>query len=184
MDYIIVGLGNPGLKYRHTRHNMGFLALDSLAKSLGVRFNKKRFQGITGECRIGEKQVLLLKPYTFMNLSGDAVAEAMQFFKLPSERLIVLYDDIDLGAGTLRIKAKGSGGTHNGMRSVVGRMKTEQFPRVRIGVGKPDKALVAYVLGKPRKDQRQELSQAIVNAGQAAKMIIAKSIEAAQQKYN
>lgn len=185
MDYIIVGLGNPGLKYRNTRHNMGFLAIDALAKDTGARFNKKRFRGITAECRIEGRQVLLLKPHTFMNLSGEAVAEVVQFYKLPPERLIVLYDDIDLAAGSLRIKARGSAGTHNGMRSIIGAIKTERFPRVRIGIGKPEKAeLVSYVLGKPEKSQRADIGQAIENAAAAAALIVSKGVEAAQQKYN
>ena len=184
MDYIIAGLGNPGLKYKNTRHNMGFMAIDALAKREGVRFRKKQFQGITAECRIGGRQVLLLKPLTFMNLSGQSVAAAMKYYKLPPERLVVLYDDIDLAAGSLRIKAKGSAGTHNGMRSIVGAIQTEAFPRVRIGIGKPDKALVAYVLGKPDKDARGAVQQAVENGAEAVQLLISQGIEAAQQKFN
>lgn len=183
---LIVGLGNPGLKYRNTRHNAGFAAIDALAEKAGLRFNKKRFQGVVAEGKIGGKSVLLLKPHTYMNLSGEAVAEAMRFYKLTPQELLVIYDDIDLDLGRLRIKAGGSAGSHNGMRSIVARVGSEKFPRLRIGIGKPKPPmdLAAFVLQKLRAEQKKAFLANSERAAEAALEILRHGVEEAQQKYN
>lgn len=183
---LIVGLGNPGLKYRNTRHNAGFAAIDALAEKAGLRFNKKRFQGVVAEGKIAGKSVLLLKPHTYMNLSGEAVAEAMRFYKLTPQELLVIYDDIDLDLGRLRIKAEGSAGSHNGMRSIVARVGSEKFPRLRIGIGKPKPPmdLAAFVLQKLKAEQKKAFLANSERAAEAALEILKHGVEAAQQKYN
>ncbi len=183
--YLIVGLGNPGLSYRKTRHNAGFQALDALAERLGVRIRTKGFSALYGEGRIGTERVVLVKPQTYMNLSGDAVQSLMHFYKLAPDRLIVLYDDIDLPTGSLRIRANGSAGSHNGMRSVISCVGSENFPRIRIGVGK-DESLVLrdYVLKRPSKAEQQTLSEVFENAADAAELIVSGNIAEAQAKYN
>ena len=185
--YLIVGLGNPGLKYRNTRHNVGFTAIDALAKEHGLRFTKKRFRGVTAEGTIGGEKVVLLKPHTYMNLSGQALAEAAKFYHLAPENIIVFYDDIDLDPGRLRIKASGSAGTHNGMRSIISCLGRQDFPRIRIGIGKnpPYMDLVAYVLSKLTKDQKQVIEDACERAAQAAELIVKNgNADAAMSKYN
>lgn len=184
--YIIAGLGNPGLKYKNTRHNVGFFAIDSLASKLGVRFKKKHFSGITAEAKMGGEKVLLLKPLTYMNLSGDCVAEAVAYYKLPTDHLIVIYDDIDLELGRLRIRASGSAGSHNGMRSIIGRIRTYEFPRVRVGIGAPPPYLDLkdYVIGKLSKKEKLQLEEAAARAADAAAEIVQRGIGSAQQKYN
>lgn len=172
--YLIVGLGNPGLKYRNTRHNVGFSAIDCFAKEHGMRFSKKRFRGVTAEGVIGGEKIVLLKPHTYMNLSGQAVAEAAKFYQLPPEHVIVFYDDIDLDLGRLRIKGSGSAGTHNGMRSIISSLGRQDFPRIRIGIGKnpPYMDLAVYVLSKLTKDQKKLIDDACARAAEAAELII------------
>ena len=133
--YLIVGLGNPGTKYAHTRHNVGFDVLDALSKKLGVSISRERDNALTGECFVGGQKVILALPQTYMNLSGEAVLPLANYYKIPPENLLVVYDDIDLAQGTIRIRKNGSAGTHNGMRSIVGLLGYEDFPRLRVGVG-------------------------------------------------
>ncbi|MBR0508170.1 MAG: aminoacyl-tRNA hydrolase [Clostridia bacterium] len=183
--YLIVGLGNPGLSYKKTRHNAGFQALDALAERLGVRVKTKGFSALYGEGRIGNERVVLMKPQTYMNLSGDAVQSLMHFYKLAPEQLIVLYDDVDLPIGSLRIRANGSAGTHNGMRSVIACVGSENFPRIRIGVGKDESLqLRDYVLKRPSKAEQQTLGEVYAHAADAAELIVAGNINEAQTKYN
>ena len=183
--YIITGLGNPGLVYRKTRHNAGFMAVDRLAERCGVRFNKKGFSSVYGEGRIGAERVLLCKPQTYMNNSGDAVRQILNYYKLSPERLIVLYDDIDLPVGSLRIRQNGSAGTHNGMRSILACIHSEDFARIRIGVGKDDSLLLAdYVLKRPNKEDRKTLEDAFDRAADAAELIVSGRLADAQAKYN
>lgn len=182
---MIVGLGNPGLIYRKTRHNAGFQAVERLAECMGVRFNKRGFSGLYGEGNQNGQRVILVKPTTYMNLSGDCVQSILHFYKVPPENLIVLYDDIDLPVGGLRIRSSGSAGTHNGMRSVLACVGSDQFPRVRIGVGSNQgDALKDYVLKKPSKAEQAQLSDAFDAAADAVKMILAGRIADAQAKYN
>ncbi len=183
--YLIAGLGNPGLSYKKTRHNAGFQALDVLAARHGVRVKTKGFSALYGEGRIGTERVILMKPQTYMNLSGDAVQSLMHFYKLAPDRLIVLYDDIDLPIGSLRIRANGSAGSHNGMRSVIACVNSENFPRIRIGVGKDESVLLRdYVLKRPSKAEQKTLDEVFENAAEAAILIVQGNIGEAQTKYN
>jgi len=183
---LIVGLGNPGLKYKNTRHNAGFTAIDALSQTTGIRFNKKRFSAETGEGSIGGEKVLLLKPLTYMNLSGNAIAEAAGFYKLSGKDLIVIYDDTDLALGRLRVRAQGSAGTHNGMRSIVSRLGTQEFARVRIGIGQRpgEMELADFVLAKLSKEEKQLFEKACEEAAEAVKTILCSGLNAAQERYN
>lgn len=183
--YLIAGLGNPGLSYKKTRHNAGFQALDVLAARHGVRVKTKGFSALYGEGRIGTERVILMKPQTYMNLSGDAVQSLMHFYKLAPDRLIVLYDDIDLPIGSLRIRANGSAGSHNGMRSIISCVGSEAFARIRIGVGKDESILLRdYVLKRPSKAEQQALNEVFEHAADAAELIVAGRIGDAQMQYN
>ena len=184
--YIIAGLGNPGLKYKNTRHNVGWAAVDALAEETGAHFNKKRFDSKIAECRITGQRVALLKPLTYMNLSGRAVRAAAAYYKVPPENIIVIYDDVDLPIGRIRIRGRGSAGTHNGMRSVVGETGSEEMARIRIGIGKnpPYMDLAAYVLAKLKGPEKAALQKSEEDAAQAAVLIVGSGIAAAQQKYN
>ncbi|MEN6419914.1 MAG: aminoacyl-tRNA hydrolase [Clostridiaceae bacterium] len=183
--FIVAGLGNPGLLYQRTRHNAGFQALDRLADELHIRVTKRGFSGVYGEGVYNGERVVLVKPTTYMNLSGDCVQSVLHFFKCPVENLIVLYDDIDLPVGALRIRDKGSAGTHNGMRSIVASVNSENFPRVRIGVGNDSEGdLKNYVLGKPGKAEQSELVTAFHDAADAVRLILEGKLPEAQAQYN
>ena len=183
--YIIVGLGNPGKKYEHTRHNMGFLALDLLADKYGIKVDRLKFKALTGEGRIDGKKVLLVKPQTYMNLSGESVRDVMNFYKEPIENLIVIYDDIDIPEGTLRIRSKGSAGTHNGMRNIVYLLGDDEFPRIRVGIGGERKSdLVNYVIGKVTEKEADALWEALNKAAEAAADIVINDVTHAMQEYN
>lgn len=185
--YLIVGLGNPGIAYQNSRHNAGFLALDTLAEKLNISFNKRAHRSLIGEGYYGTEKLMLCKPETYMNLSGEAVQSALSYYKLPPERLIVLYDDIDLAVGDIRIRASGSAGTHNGMRSIIACLGGEEgFPRVRIGIGrqKDGRDLAAFVLGKPPKEDLELLQEAYAKAAEAALLITEGKLQEAQAKFN
>jgi len=183
--HVVAGLGNPGLLYKRSRHNAGFQALDVLADYLHINVVKKGFSGVYGEGTYRGERIVLIKPTTYMNLSGDCVQSALHFYKCPVENLIVLYDDIDLPVGALRIREKGSAGTHNGMRSVVACVNSENFPRVRIGVGSDSEGdLRKYVLGKPSKDEQLELATAFHDAADAVRLILEGKLAEAQAQYN
>ena len=183
--HIVAGLGNPGLQYRRSRHNAGYQALDALSQKMHIRITKKGFSGVYGEGVYRGERVVLIKPTTYMNLSGDCVQAVLHFFKAKPSELVVLYDDVELPVGSLRIRANGGPGTHNGMRSVVSCVGSEDFARVRIGVG--DRAhgeLADYVLGKPGKEEQKLLETAFDDASDAVVMILSGDIGAAQGKYN
>ena len=185
--HVVAGLGNPGLEYQNTRHNAGFHALDILAEELHIRVTRHGMSGLYGDGIRNGERVILLKPQTYMNLSGDCVQKVLHFYKLPPENLIVMYDDIDLPVGSLRIRANGSAGTHNGMRSVVSAVGTEEFPRIRIGVGRsPGERgdLIDYVLGKPGQEESELLKVSFRNAAEAAVMILDGKLESAQALFN
>ncbi len=185
--YLIVGLGNPGIAYQNSRHNAGVLALDTLAKKLNIPFNKRAHRSLVGEGYYGTEKLLLCKPETYMNLSGEAVQSALSYYKLPPERLVVLYDDIDLAVGDIRIRASGSAGTHNGMRSIIACLGGEEsFPRVRIGIGKQKdgRDLAAFVLGKPTKEDQELLQEAYAQAAEAALLIAEGKLQEAQARFN
>ena len=183
--YIIAGLGNPGKKYENTRHNMGFIAIDLLAEEFGIKVDKLKFKSLVGEGRIAGQRVLLMKPQTYMNLSGEAIREAVNFYKIEPEELIVIYDDIDIPTGTFRIRKKGSAGTHNGMRSVVYQIQSDQFPRIRVGIGSEKKVdLIHYVTGGVSKSEKELLEDALVKSAKAAACIVEKGIDKAMNEYN
>ncbi len=183
--YVICGLGNPGREYEATRHNMGFLAVDVLAEKLGVSVRQLKFRALVGEGRIGSEKVLLVKPQTYMNLSGESLRPLMDFYKLEPERLIVIYDDIDLEVGSIRVRAFGGPGTHNGMRSIVNLLGSDRFPRVRIGTGaNGTQPLADYVLGKWTEGERPLLADAVKNAADACETIVTEGIDKAMNRFN
>ncbi len=183
--YIIVGLGNPGKKYENTRHNMGFIAVDLLAEKYGIKVDKIKFKALVGEGRIAGQKVLLVKPQTYMNLSGQSVMEVMNFYKEDIENLIVIYDDIDIPTGTIRLRKKGSTGTHNGMRNIVYLLQEDGFPRIRVGIGSESKVdLIHYVTSGVTKKEKDLLEDALTRAADAAACIVEKGIEKAMNEYN
>lgn len=182
--YIIAGLGNPGSKYENTRHNMGFKAIDAMASEFGIDVNRAKFKGLIGEGHIGSEKVILLKPQTYMNLSGQSVREIMNFYKIPEENLIVIYDDFDLPIGSIRVRKSGGPGTHNGMKSVVQELGSRKFPRVRVGIGSSDGSTIQFVIGKVGKDEQQILNEAAEAAASAAADIIRIGIENAMNIHN
>lgn len=186
-DYIIVGLGNPGKEYEKTRHNIGFCFVDKLCDINKVECKKNKFKGLTGDLILSGKRCLILKPQTFMNLSGQSVAEAMKFYKIPAERVIVVFDDISLDAGRLRIRAKGSAGGHNGIKDIIAKIGCDTFPRIKIGVGKkphPDYDLKDWVLGKFPKNEEIVMEKASETACFAVECIIKNGIAEAMNRYN
>ena len=183
--YIIVGLGNPGKKYENTRHNMGFLTIDVIAEKLGIKVDRIKFKSLVGVTNYAGQKVILVKPQTYMNLSGQAVREIMNFYKVPVENLIVIYDDIDIAVGKLRIRKKGSAGTHNGMRDIVYQIQDDNFPRIRVGIGAERKGdLVNFVIGGFSKEERPLLEDSITKAADASLAIIKDGIEKAMNAYN
>ena len=182
---MIVGLGNPGRLYMKTRHNMGFMTVDVLADRLGVRMDRLRFKAKIGEGRIGTEKVILVKPQTYMNLSGDAVRPLVEYYKIQPDHLILVYDDVDLPLGRTRIRPSGSSGTHNGMRSVIYQLQFDNFPRVRIGLGPHgDIPLDKFVIGNWTELERPELAKAVLRAADACETIVTEGVDAAMQKYN
>ncbi len=187
IEYIIAGLGNPGMQYEGTRHNVGFEAIDRLASKLGVEISQRRFGGKTAEAMIGEKKCLLLRPETYMNNSGRSVAEALDFYKLDTERLIVLHDDISLDPGRLRIRRKGSHGGHNGLRSIIDLTGRDDFQRIKIGVGgkpHPDYDLAKWVLGKFSEEDSEKVGQAVENACECVELMTAGKTDEAMNRFN
>lgn len=186
-EYIIVGLGNPGIQYEETRHNAGFMAVEALERKYDFRADKRKFKAKTAVAAIGGKNCLVMKPETYMNLSGDAVEEAMSFYKIPVENIIVLFDDISLEPGQMRIRRKGSAGGHNGIKSIIAQCDSEDFPRVKIGVGKkphPDHDLADWVLSKFTDDDKKKLSGVFENACAAIELMVQGKINEAMNKFN
>lgn len=183
--YIIAGLGNPGLSYSRTRHNIGFMALDALARRWGIRIHTRAFQGLVGEGLFEGEKVLLIKPQTYMNLSGSCLREVMGFYKLPPEKLIVLVDDVELPLGSLRIRSKGSAGTHNGLRSILSCLGSDNFVRIRIGCGQDQSLLLRdFVLKRPGKGEMALLEEAYAHAAEAAELIVSGHTDRAQMLFN
>lgn len=186
-EYIIAGLGNPGAKYEMTRHNAGFLAMDLLAIKENINIKKLKFHSLVSDTVISGKRCLIMKPQTMMNNSGEAVVEAAKFYKIPPENIIIVYDDISLDVGQTRIRRKGSAGGHNGIKSIIAHLGSENFPRIKIGVGKkphPDYDLVNWVLGRFPKEQEAELKSALENCVSALELIINGDIDKAMNLYN
>lgn len=184
--YIIVGLGNPGKEYEETRHNTGFMVLDRLAEKYGIDVRKQKCKALLGQGEINGEKVILVKPQTYMNLSGEAVSEVMKFYKIEKENVIIIFDDIDLPVGKLRVKERGSAGTHNGVKSIVSLLGTTEFKRIKVGVGKQriGEDLVNHVLGKFPKEDRVLLDEAIEKAVTATEMILEKGVAAAMNQFN
>ncbi|NLN15442.1 MAG: aminoacyl-tRNA hydrolase [Tissierellia bacterium] len=184
--YVIVGLGNPGKNYVETRHNVGFKVIDLLAERNNIQINRIKFKSVYGEGLIGDKKVILLKPQTYMNNSGIAVREIVDFYKIPVEDIIVIVDDIDIGFADLRIRPKGSAGSHNGMKSIIYHIQDDKFPRVKIGIGKkhPNQDLADFVLGRFTEEEKPYIDDAILNAAMAVEEMIVNGIESAMNKFN
>lgn len=182
---MIVGLGNPGKKYQNTRHNMGFITVDYLAAKYNIKVNKIAFKALVGDGTIANQRVLLVKPQTYMNLSGQSVREVLAYYKVEMENLILIYDDIDIETGKIRIRKKGSAGSHNGMKSVIYDVKSEDFPRIRIGIGGERKmTLRDFVTGGFSKDEKPLLEDAVERAARAVEIILAEGIDMAMNRYN
>ena len=187
IEYIIAGLGNPGMEYEGTRHNAGFFTIDALASQYNEDINRLKFKGKTAEITIEGKRCLLLKPTTYMNNSGESILQAMEFYKIGTENLIVIYDDISLEPGKLRIRRKGSHGGHNGIRSIIELTGLDNFPRIKIGVGKkphPDYDLAKWVLGKFRKEDAEKLKISAENACECVKLMVSGRTDEAMNKFN
>lgn len=187
VEYIIVGLGNPDSKYLNTRHNAGFLAVDRIAEKASVEVNRLKYKAQTSTVTIEGKRVLLMKPQTYMNNSGEALQEAMNFYKVPLEKILVIYDDISLDVGKMRIRRKGSDGGHNGIKSIIALCGGDTFPRVKVGVGKkphPDYNLADWVLSKFTEQERKDLSPVFDNCWESAKLFLNNQIDKAMNQFN
>ncbi len=184
--YIIVGLGNPEPEYSNTRHNMGFDTINKIAKKYNIEFSKTKFKGIYGTGTIEGEKVILLKPQTFMNLSGESIKEIIDFYKLNRDNLIIIYDDIDIEPGIIKLRKTGGPGTHNGMKSVIKEIGTEKFPRVRVGIGKPEHKgdLINYVIGKISEENRIILDKSTDLARDAVIEIIKNGMDKAMNLFN
>lgn len=187
IKYIIVGLGNPGIKYENTRHNAGFMAIDYISKNLGISLNAQKFKSLCGIGQFSGEKVILIKPQTFMNLSGEAVKEATDFYKIPPEKTIILFDDISLPVGKIRIKRSGSSGGQNGMKNIINSCKSDNFPRIKIGIGQkpsPDWDLADWVISKFNKEERITIEKTMKNVEDALSIIVKGKIENAMNNYN
>lgn len=186
-NWLIVGLGNPGQQYAKTRHNCGFRAIDLLADKLGCKVDKLKFQGLYGQTSYNGCKLFLLKPQTYMNLSGRSILQLSAYFNIPPQRIIVLFDDISLATGMLRVRANGSAGGHNGIKSIIQELGSQDFPRVKIGVGakpNPDQDLADWVLSSFSASEEKLLDTSLVRAGEAALCIIDKGVPDAANRYN
>ena len=186
-EFLVAGLGNPEKKYTLTRHNSGFLCVDFLAEKHGFKINKLKFKAVIADTVINSHRCIVMKPQTYMNLSGEAVKAAADFYKIPPEKIIVIFDDISLDVGRLRIRQKGSDGGHNGIKSIISCIGSQNFPRVKIGCGKkphPDYDLAAWVLSEYKKDEAPELKKALDNACCAVELILDGKTDEAMNKYN
>lgn len=187
ISWLVVFLGNPGTKYEMTRHNAGFMAGDAMAKAQGAAINRSRFKALTGTCDIGGATVMLMKPQTFMNLSGEAVAQAVSFYKLAPDHVIVVSDEVALPIGKLRIRTKGSAGGHNGLKNIIALLGTDQFPRIRIGVGAaphPDYDMADWVLSSFKGKDAEDILAAAARAAEAVECYITKGADRAMNLYN
>ena len=184
--YLIVGLGNPEEEYSSTRHNMGFDTVNKLAKQYDIEINKKKFKGLYGTGIIEGEKVVILKPQTYMNLSGESIKEAIDFYKIEGKNIIIIYDDIDIKPGIIKVRKTGGPGTHNGMKSVIQNIQMKEFPRVRVGIGMPEHKndLINYVIGKIPKEEIEILDKSTTKAKEAVIEIIKNGINRAMNKFN
>ena len=187
VSWLVVGLGNPGAKYENTRHNVGFMTADALAGRNGEPIRRIKYHALTSEAVIGGQSVLLMKPTTFMNLSGQAVSEAARFYKIPADHVLVISDDVDLPLGKLRIRKSGSAGGHNGLKNIIQQLGTDQFPRLKIGVGgkpHPDYNMADWVLGQFQGEDKKTIDAAVARAADAVECLLADGIDRAMNQYN
>ena len=187
VTWLVVGLGNPGEQYENTRHNVGFQVADELAERADIPVQRLKFRALTGTAELGGEKVLLLKPVTYMNLSGEAVGEAARFYKVPPERVLVVSDDVSLPVGRLRVRRGGSAGGHNGLKSIIQHLGTDQFPRVKIGVGAkphPDYDMADWVLGKFTGEDKKTIDEAVKRAADAVECYIRDGADRAMNRFN
>ena len=187
ITHIVAGHGNPGKEYESTRHNAGFIAIDYIAKKCGVSINRAKFCALVSETSLGGKRVLLMKPTTYMNLSGDAIGAAAAFYKIPPENITVLHDEISFDPGFFRIRRKGSAGGHNGLKSIIASLSSDEFPRIKIGVGKkpsPEYDLVSWVLGKLPESDMEKITEQLENIYASTELIAMGKIDEAMNKYS
>jgi PTH1 family peptidyl-tRNA hydrolase len=184
MVYLVVGLGNPGREYENTRHNVGFNVLDLISNKYNIDINRTKFKGIYGEGRIADEKVILLKPLTYMNLSGESVREICNFYKIPNENIIIIYDDISLEVGRMRIRKSGSAGGHNGIKNIILNLSSDVFPRIKIGVGAPSGDLIAHVLGKLTNEEMDVIDRVFNAASEAVESLIKEGVTEAMNKFN
>lgn len=187
VEWLVVGLGNPGPKYEWTRHNMGFLVIDELAERESIPVQRLKFKALTNTAVIGGKSVLLMKPTTYMNLSGEAVGQAARFYKIPPERVLVISDDVALPQGKLRVRRSGSAGGHNGLKNIIAHLGSDQFPRVKVGVGgkpHPDSDMADWVLSPFTGQDRKTMEEAISRAADAVTLLLDQGVDQAMAKFN
>ncbi|MCD7756875.1 MAG: aminoacyl-tRNA hydrolase [Clostridiales bacterium] len=187
VEWLVVFLGNPGPKYDNTRHNAGFRAASALEQKTGQRINRAKFRALVGDFSCGGVRILAMKPQTYMNLSGEAVEEAAHFYKIEPDHILVVCDDVSLPTGTLRLRKKGSAGGHNGLKSIIEELGTDQFPRIKMGVGQkphPDYDLAAWVLGKFSPEDAKLMDDAAQRAAEAVEMVLEQGFEKAQNRYS
>lgn len=187
VEWLVVGLGNPGPKYEWTRHNMGFLVIDELAERESIPVQRLKFKALTNTAVIGGRSVLLMKPTTYMNLSGEAVGQAARFYKIPPERVLVISDDVALPQGKLRVRRSGSAGGHNGLKNIIAHLGSDQFPRVKVGVGgkpHPDSDMADWVLSPFTGQDRKAMEEAISRAADAVTLLLDKGVDQAMAKFN
>lgn len=184
--YLIIGLGNPEEEYSKTRHNMGFNAINKIAEKYEIEMKKTKFNGIYGSGNIEGEKVMLIKPQTYMNLSGKCVKEFLDFYKIEKEKMIIIYDDMDVEPGKIKIRKQGSAGSHNGMKSIISEIQTQEFPRIRIGIGRPtyEHDKINYVIGNIPEEEMEKLEEGIEKAKEATIDILAKGIDHAMNKFN
>ncbi len=186
VTHIVAGLGNPGARYAQTRHNAGFMALDYIEEKYNFKINKVKFKSLVGETTFAGKRVLFMRPQTFMNLSGEAIREAADFYKIPSDNIVIIYDDVSFDPGTMRIKRKGSAGGHNGIKNIILQLDTDVFPRIKLGVGiKPkDYDMVDWVLGKLPPDTHKDFFSTLEKIPEALELIISGNLDKAMNRFN
>ena len=187
VDWLLVGLGNPGDQYENTRHNVGFMVADELAERHNIPVQRLKFRALTNTVTIGDRKVLLMKPVTYMNLSGEAVHEEAAFYKIPPEHILVVSDEVALAPGKLRVRRSGSAGGHNGLKNIIAHLGTDQFPRIRLGVGQkphPDYDMADWVLGKFQGEDKKAVEAAVVRAADAVECLLAKGPEEAMNRFN
>ena len=186
VDWLLVGLGNPGDQYEHTRHNVGFLVADELAERHNIPVQRLKFRALTNTVTVGDRKVLLMKPVTYMNLSGEAVGEAAAFYKVPPERVLVLSDEVSLAPGKIRVRRSGSAGGHNGIKNIIAHLGTQDFPRIKIGTGAPGEGgdMIDWVIGVPSQAERKVLVESFRRAIDAAECIIEHGCQKAMNDFN